>query len=143
MGTRETSKLDLEAIGTWSTHDVDKFVSLCSDDGVWHDLGAPQPLRGKEGARQLMAAWLEAFPDMTVRQVNRVVSGDSVAAEVEFEGTNTGPLHLPDGRTVPGTGRAVKGAKGVYFARVDHGQIVEMHTYPDLAGLMGQLGLMN
>ncbi|MFQ5947539.1 MAG: hypothetical protein ACE5KX_01590 [Acidimicrobiia bacterium] len=48
----------------------------------------------------------------------------------------------PGGPEIPPTGISVKAAKGAYFARVRNGEIVEFHSYPDIAGLMGQLGLM-
>ena len=36
----------------------------------------------------------------------------------------------------------IRKVKGTYFGRIRGGKLVEMHSYPDLAGLMAQLGLM-
>jgi predicted ester cyclase len=69
-----------------------------------------------------------------------VVSDDAVAAEVQFTGTNTGPM-LMAGKEIPPTGRGVVG-KGTYFVRVKNGKVVEFNSYPDIAGMMMQLGFM-
>jgi predicted ester cyclase len=82
--------------------------------------------------------WFTAFPDMSVKQTNRVVSDDAVAVEVRFIGTNTGPMTMA-GKEIPPTGKSVPG-KGTYFARAKDGKIVEFNSYPDVAGLMMQLG---
>jgi len=44
---------------------------------------------------------------------------DAVAAEVQFTGTNTGPMMMA-GKEIPPTGKPVVG-KGTYFARVRNG----------------------
>ena len=74
------------------------------------------------------------------RATNRVVGEDSVAAELEFTGTNTGPL-LMGGVELPPTGKSVVG-RGSYFARVKDGKVTEFSAHPDAAGLMMQLGLL-
>jgi hypothetical protein len=48
---------------------------------------------------------------------------------------------LMGGTEVPPTGRSVVG-RGSYFAQVSGGKIIRFSSYPDVAGLMGQLGLM-
>lgn len=64
----------------------------------------------------------------------------SVAGEVEFTGTNSGPMIMA-GKEMPPTNRTVIG-RGAYFARVRDGKIVEFKAYPDIAGMMAQLGFM-
>jgi len=106
------------------------------------DLGSPEPLHGKDAARQLIRGWFAAFPDLDSVVKNRVVTEDQVAVEVEFTGTNTGPLQMAAGApAIPATGKKVQN-RGVYFLRIRNGKGVEVHSYPDAAGLMMQLGLM-
>jgi predicted ester cyclase len=71
--------------------------------------------------RHRLISFGSAFPDMSVKQMNRVVSDDAVAAEVQFTGTNTGPMMMA-GKEIPPTGRGVVG-KGTYFARVKNGKV--------------------
>ncbi len=137
--SREIEQLDDQGMAAWDQHDVDAFMSLFAADFVWSDLTLPEPMRTRDQARQYMQAWFTAFPDMRVRQTNRVVSEDAAAAEVEFTGTNSGPM-LMAGREIPPTGRRVVG-KGAYFVRVEAGKVVQFSSHPDVAGLMMQLGL--
>ena len=65
-----------------------------------------------------------------------------MAGELEWIGTQSGPLQLGPGTpALPATGKKVTG-KGTYFVRVKNNKAAEVHTYPDTAGLMMQLGLM-
>jgi len=142
MSIQDNLKLDEENIAAWNAHDIDRFLAIVSDDIVWHDVGNPQPYKGKEAVRQYMQGWFSAFPGIKITVKNRLITEDQVAAEVEFTGTNTGPLELaPGAPLIPATGKQVTG-KGTYFVRIKNGKAVEVHTYPDAAGMMMQLGLM-
>ncbi len=136
----EIEQLDDQGMAAWDQHDVEAFVSLFADEFVWSDLTLPEPMRTPDQARQYMQAWFTAFPDMRIRQTNRVVSDDAAAAEVDFTGTNSGPM-LMAGTEIPPTGKRVVG-KGAYFVRVEGGKVVQFSSHPDVAGLMMQLGLM-
>jgi predicted ester cyclase len=92
------------------------------------------------GFARMAQAWFTAFPDMSVKQTNRVVSDDAVGAEVQFTGTNSGPMMMA-GKEIPPTGKSVIG-RGTYFARVRDGKVVEFNSYPDIPGMMMQLGFM-
>jgi steroid delta-isomerase-like uncharacterized protein len=139
MDKDELAALDDLMLGTWNDQDIDAFLSHCADDIVWHDVALPEPLRGKEAAAQYFQGWMTAFPDFHANPINRVIGEDSVAVEVVFGGTNTGPLQMGED-TVPATGKTVS-TKGAYFAIARDGKLAEMHTYPDLMGMMMQLGL--
>src|SRR5256885_10892870 len=82
--------------------------------------------------RPYLQGWFTAFPDMSSRSKNRVVTEDQVAAEVEFTGTNSGPMQMaPGAPAMPATGKQVTG-QGTYFLRVRNGKVVEVHSYPDV-----------
>jgi len=140
MTRDEIVALDDRGMAAWDTHDTDAFVGLFADNFEFTDSSAPAPMRSREEVKGYMAAWYAAFPDMRASETNRVVGEDSVAVEVEFTGTNTGPLMM-GGQTIPATGRSVTG-HGTYFARAQDGRITEFHSHPDAAELMMQLGLM-
>lgn len=142
MSIADNIRLDEEFIAAWDAHDADRATAIFSDDAVWQDVANPEPLRGTAAIRQYVQSWFTAFPDMKTVTKNRVVSEDQVAAEVEFVATNTGPLQMaPGAPALPATGKKVTG-KGTYFVRIRNGKGVEAHTYPDLAGMMLQLGMM-
>lgn len=142
MSVQDNIKLDEEEIAAWNAHDVERAVAVYPDNVVWRDITNPQPLNGKDGIRQYLQGWFSAFPDIKITVNNRVATEDYVAAELDFEGTNNGALQLaPGAPAIPATGRKVIG-KGTYFVRFKDGKAVEVHSYPDAAGMMMQLGLM-
>lgn len=140
MSVRDIEQLDDQGMTAWDKHNSDEFTALFADDFVWQDSTLPEPIRTKDGLRDYMQAWFTAFPDMHIRQTNRVVSEDAVGAEIEFTGTNTGSMMMA-GREMPATGKSVV-AHGTYFGKIRDGKMVEFHSHPDTAELMGQLGLM-
>lgn len=139
MSREEVERIDDLGIEAWNAGDADAFVGLLSDDFVWSDVTLPEPMRTKEQAKEYFSSWGTAFPDMRVKLVNRVVSEDAVGAELEFTGTNTGPMKMGD-QEIPPTGKSVV-SHGAYFAKVRGGKIAEFSTHPDVAGVMMQLGL--
>ncbi|MBI5838772.1 MAG: ester cyclase [Chloroflexi bacterium] len=142
MSAQDNLKVDEENIAAWNAHDVERSVAIFPDDVTWHDVGSPQPFKGKDAVRQYIQGWFTAFPDMKITVKNRVITEDQLASEVEFTGTNTGLLELaPGAPAIPATGKKING-KGTYFVRFKNGKPVEVHTYPDAAGMMMQLGLM-
>jgi steroid delta-isomerase-like uncharacterized protein len=142
MSVQENIRLDEEFIAAWNAHDPDRAVAILSDDVVWQDVGSPEPMHGKAAARQYMQSWFTALPDLKAVVKNRVVSEDQVAVEVGFTGTNSGPVQMGLGTpAIPATGRKVTG-QGTYFLRIQNGQGIEVHSYPDVAGMMMQLGLV-
>ena len=77
---------------------------------------------------------------MNSKQVARVVGEDSVAAEIEWTGTNSGPMEM-GGKVIPPTNKTAIG-RGSYMAFVRDGKIVEFRSHPDAAGIMMQLGFL-
>jgi steroid delta-isomerase-like uncharacterized protein len=140
MSNEDLERIDELGMAAWDNHKSQAFVDLFADEFVWRDLTVPEPMRTSEAATAYMDSWFTAFPDMRVRTTNRVIGQDSIAAEIEFTGTNTGPLAM-GGMQIPATGRSVVG-RGAYFARVADGKVVEFSSHPDAAGMMAQLGLM-
>ena len=140
MSREEIESIDDQGMAAWDGHDAEAFANLFADQFVANDIALPEPITTKDGVRQYAQTWFTAFPDMSVKLTNRVVGDDAVAAEVQFTGTNTGPMMMA-GKEIPPTGKSVIG-RGTYFARVKGGKIVEFNSYPDIAGMMMQLGFM-
>jgi steroid delta-isomerase-like uncharacterized protein len=140
MTPDEIIALDDRGMKAWDSHDTDTFASLFADDFEYVDDSVPAPMKSTDEIREYMEAWYRAFPDMRAKELNRVVGDDSVAAEIEFTGTNTGPMEM-GGNTIPPTNKTVMG-RGSYIAFIRDGRIVEFRSHPDAAGIMMQLGLM-
>jgi len=139
MSKQEVERIDDAGIAAWNAKDSEKFASQLADKFVWKDTSLPEAITTKKEAKEYAESWFTAFPDIKIKLVNRVVTDAAVAGEMEFTGTNTGPLSLGS-QTVPATGKKVVG-RGAYFAKIEGGKISTFSTYPDLLGTMVQLGL--
>ena len=142
MTTQDALKLNKAVIDALNAHDAEKFLVLCDENVVWKDTGNPQPFKGKEGAREFYEMWNTAFPDYKLTISNTIANETSVAAECEFTGTNTGAMKMGD-TEMPATNKKVTANKGAYFAWFKDNKVTAVNTYPDLAGMMAQLGLLH
>ena len=140
MSANDVIKLNDAVMDSWNRHDTKKFLTYCDESIVWRDSASPEPARGKAGAEEFFNMWTTAFPDFRLKTLNQVANDDSIAVEIEFTGTNTGPLKMGDQPEIPATNRKVTN-NGCYFGKVKNGKFTEVHSYPDLAGMMVQLGL--
>jgi steroid delta-isomerase-like uncharacterized protein len=142
MTTQEITRLNQTVIDAWNSHDAEKFLALCDKNVVWRDTASPEPFRGLEGARQFYEMWSTAFPDFKLTLRNTIANETGIACELEFNGTNKGPITMPGQQDIPATNKKVIANKGSYFAKWSNGKLTEVSSYPDLAGMMAQLGLM-
>lgn len=140
MSKEDLERIDDLGMAAWDEHQPEAFADLFAEEFTLQDVNAPEPMRTRDELTAYLQSWFTAFPDMRVGTTNRVVGEDSIAAEVEFTGTNTGPLAM-GGMTIPATGKSVVGS-GAYFVKVKDGKVVEFSARPDAAGMMAQLGLM-
>jgi predicted ester cyclase len=99
---------------------------------------------GDEG-RQAIQAFLEAqdksFPNGRAETSRLIEDGDTVVAEHLWQGTNTGPLVMPDGTETPATGKTVE-MPAVSVITVKEGKVARQRDYADMAAMMSQLGPM-
>ena len=140
MTVEEVRKLDEDGIAAWDHHDPDRFVAMFADGFEFRDTSVPEPMTKADQVREYMNSWFTAFPDMHIASVNRVISDDSVAGEIEFTGTHTGPLKA-GGQQIPATGKSIR-STGTYFVHVKEGKIDSFSAHPDTMNLMMQLGVM-
>ncbi|MDN5860661.1 MAG: ester cyclase [Pseudonocardia sp.] len=115
--------------------------SLYAQDATFDHVMFPERVHGRDRIVAAETPLFEAFSDISV-QVRSVTGSDrKVAFEWSVDATNTGPLPLPDGGTLPATGRRIS-LPGLDVAYLDDdGLIAEGHRYQDVASFMAQLGL--
>lgn len=103
------------------------------------------PDQGEVAGREAIATYFfhfwEAMPDVRYEQLATHQAGNVAIVEGFVAGTNTGPLSLPTGGTLPPTGRRVR-VRSCDVARVEAGLISTHHAYFDQLELLGQLGLL-
>jgi ketosteroid isomerase-like protein len=120
--------------------DVKVIAELYAEDAV-----AITPDGGEiHGRDHIVEYWrqmTDAITGATYEPVNSFEVGNTAIDEGYFHGTNTGPLELPSGESLPATQKEVR-MRGVDFATVEDGRIVSYRLYFDQMELLGQLGLL-
>lgn len=106
-------------------------VIVSSPDGTFE---------GREAATAYLDDFLGAFPDLTVNVWSKITSGDLACDEWTLTGTNTGPLTLADGSTLPATGKRVE-VRGCDIAVMEDGHVISHRMYYDNADFLNQLGI--
>lgn len=96
--------------------------------------------KGVEALRQMLSAYLAAFPDLRHHVRDSVESGDTVALELQVTGTQTGPMQTPQG-VVPASGKKVIWDSCDYV-RLRNGRVVSWHVYHDTVPFLTALGLL-
>jgi predicted ester cyclase len=115
-------------------------VVACYADGavvVTPDAGE---VRGHQSIREYWRQFVDGFPDSHFDPIAKYEAGPAAIDEGYYIGTNSGPLRMPSGETMPPTGRHIK-IRSCDVARVENGRIVEHHLYFDQAEFLDQLGL--
>jgi steroid delta-isomerase-like uncharacterized protein len=95
-----------------------------------------QEIRGREGAKQYVAALRAGFPDLRFTVEDQVAEGDMVVTRWTARGTHGGEF-----QGVPATGREIRLA-GTDIDRIAGGKVVECWAQVDELGLMRQLGVL-
>lgn len=125
------------AIDAENRGDLEQMAQCWAADAVRID--PLRTLRGREAIVEFYRRGREMMPDLHITVDNTVEEGNSMAWEVVVTGTQTGPLHLPNGRTLPPTGRRQE-QRFAGFSQVRDGQCVFLRIYFDQVELRRQLG---
>jgi steroid delta-isomerase-like uncharacterized protein len=120
----------------WSEGDLDVVDEIYAEDFVLHDPSSPDGTRGREGYREYVAAYRDAFPDAEYVVEELVAEGDAVVMRYTASGTHEGEL-----MGVEPTGEAVS-VTGMELYHVDDERITEMWTNYDALGVLRQLGVV-
>ncbi|MGH2756193.1 MAG: ester cyclase [Actinomycetota bacterium] len=109
------------------------------------DAIADTPDQGEIKGRDEVVTWVNdfmtAFPDARYDSTRKYESGDTAIDEGYFTGTHTGPLQLPDGTTIPATGKRVS-MRSCDMATCQDGLVTRHRFYFDQVDFLTQLGLM-
>jgi steroid delta-isomerase-like uncharacterized protein len=129
----ETSDLFYEQV--LNAHDLDAIDDLVAEDYVELDPQQGQAA-GRNGLRQALAEFNEAFPDNHWHLDERIVDGEKIVTRFHWTGTHTGEF-----RGVPATNKSAS-VKGVVIDEFEDGQMARSRILMDQFGLLQQLGLL-
>ena len=118
----------------WTGGNLDLIDELVADDYVHTVVGAPEPIRGREGFRDLVSMYRSAFPDFRITTEEQIADGDVVVTRWTASGTHQGEL-----MGMPATGKQASAA-GVTIDRFANGELVSGWAIFDQLGFLQQLG---
>jgi steroid delta-isomerase-like uncharacterized protein len=118
----------------WNNKNTAAIDELIAANYVHHDPQSPKSSDGNEGYKQLVAHYLNAFPDARFTIDQEIQEDDTAVTRWRVQGTHKGDLP-----TLPATNKSFSVA-GVTIARAKDGKIVEGWNIWDALGLMQQLG---
>ena len=131
-----------EGIESYNAGDFDRLRSLLADDFYEEELATQRRLEGAEARIQAAQAWKRAFPDERGTITGVYTSGDTVAIEVTWEGTHSGPITTPDGQELPASNKRVA-VKSVQIIEVEDGRMKALRHYFDLMTLLQEIGAID
>ncbi|MFJ3218239.1 ester cyclase [Kitasatospora sp. NPDC086801] len=121
-----------------SVLDVQGFIDLFAEDGVFNNVVAGDSYRG-EHLGDLVAAMGGLAPDLH-RELHRFhVLGDVVAVELTIEGTVTGPFETPAGVIRPTGARLSIPTADFWY--IENGKVKEFNCYVGVSVMLAQLGV--
>jgi steroid delta-isomerase-like uncharacterized protein len=136
------SEIDVarETIDCFNSDDWDRLRELHSPDCVEEELSTERTLHGFDEMLGAAQGWKRAFPDGHGTVTGAYGDGPIAVLEIEWEGTNTGPMEAPDGSEIPATGRAGH-VKACQVFEVRDGRVTATRHYFNLLTILTQLGV--
>ncbi len=132
------TKIAREAVEAFNASDWERTKALMTPDYVYNEVGTQRRIQGPEEVVASMQGWKEAMADATGTVTNAFASGNTVALEVTWEGTHTGPLKGPTG-TIPASGKR-QVTPAAWILTFEGKKIRESHHYFDMLAQLTQIG---
>lgn len=110
-----------------------------ADDAIYEEVATHMRVKGADEYLKVVQRWKRAFPDLKATVINTFAAGDKIFAEVEWEGTQSGPLEGPFGTIAPTNKRGM--VKAAMVATVKNDKVVEFHHYFDMMTMLANLGI--
>jgi steroid delta-isomerase-like uncharacterized protein len=118
----------------WTQGNLAAVDQLYTDDCVFHDLGNPDDISGRDGLRQYARMYRTACPDLRCTLEDVVAEGDRVAVRWEARGTHRG-----DFMGVAPTGKQLS-FRGIQMQRIVNGRIAEEWAGFNTLGALQEIG---
>ena len=136
MSEADNRRIEKEVIAALNAHDIERYVKCLANSYVWESDAFPNPVRGLEAVRQVIAAYFKAFPDMHFEVDQIIASSDCVVARWRCTATHRGEFN-----GIAPTNRQVK-VRGCTVSEIKNGQLIKSAGYSDQLALMQQLGVV-
>jgi steroid delta-isomerase-like uncharacterized protein len=114
---------------------LEQIDKIFTEDYIYHG-AAGQDVRGREGLKQFLTVYFNAFPDLHAEVEDIFGEGDKILSRAMCRGTHKGNL-----MGMPPTGKQVA-IRVICADRLSGQRVAESFELPDLFGMMQQLGAM-
>jgi steroid delta-isomerase-like uncharacterized protein len=128
-----------DSVDAFTAGDWKRFRELHADGYCEEEFATGRTLNGIDAALEASQGWKRAFPDVRGEVKGAYADGPCAVLEIEWHGTNSGPMTMPDGGEMPATGRTATVRACQVFDTAD-GKITASRHYFDMMSLMSQLG---
>jgi steroid delta-isomerase-like uncharacterized protein len=128
-------------IDAFDRGDVDAFAACFAEDAVQLHPFFPAPLRGRDAIQAAEGTLFGSFEQISLRRTNLLEDGEQIAAEFVVTATHTKELPLPDGTTLPATGKVIELTMAAFFRLDTDDLVTESHRYQDNLAFMRALGI--
>ncbi len=131
-----TERLISSLVDAWNAHDVEGLVDLLSPDYEQTDVCQAAPQRGRDQTREVVEAYLHAFPDLRFTAEELIIQEGHAAIRWSATGTHRGTvLHIPP------TGKVVT-VCGVSIFTVEDNKISRGRHIWDVAAMLREMGFL-
>ena len=138
MADQRVVEVAREFVEAFNAADWPRFAATLAADVLYEEAGTGRRVQGAEEYVRLSQGWKEAFPDAR-GTVRTTLTGDgTVAQELVWEGTHSGPLAGPAG-AIPPSGRRVSVAGTLWYA-FEAGRVRSIRHHLDMMTMMQQIG---
>jgi steroid delta-isomerase-like uncharacterized protein len=127
-----------EQVSAFNNGDWERLQAGLAPDCRYDELGTARTITGPEQIVELFKGWKQAFPDAVGTVTSAVAGGDTVALEVTWNGTHTGPLTTAE-ETIPASGKHQETPAAFFFTFAGD-KIKASRHYFDSLTLLNQIG---
>ena len=140
MSGADLTRLAADFVDAFNRADWPRFQAMMAPDVVYQETGTLRRVQGDARYVELCQGWKQALPDVTGTIERSLAEGSTVAQELTWQGTHTGPLPGPGG-TLPATGKVVQ-VQASFWLTSQGGRVTEAHHHLDVLSLLQQLGAL-
>lgn len=135
MATTTTDRALQDWAAHWSSHDMERLLSLFTDDCIYEDVTLGVVNHGKDELTTFAQGFFTAFPDFHVELRSHLDAGEWAAVEWTMSGTHEGDL-----MGTPPTHKRFS-LRGASTFELRDGKIRRCSDYWDFVTFAKQLGL--
>ena len=126
-----------DILAAWNRGDAEGIGASVVEDVMWRDVALGKPLEGRQALVTAAQKYMQAFPDLRIRETSSTLAGVRLAQELTVVGTHRGEL-----LGVEPTGRWTETYVAVITTFDDDAMVIEGALYWSPLAMFQQLGIL-